>query len=101
MISGYVQLLKAGQDAGSADAARLSTIQEQIARVTTIVQSLLDRTRRPALSLRPLAPGELVTGLAELVRPSLVGHGIELLLEVAPTCRASARIARAVSSRRS
>jgi len=84
VISGYVQLLKARQDAGSPDAARLSTIQEQIARVTTIVQSLLDRTRRPALSLRPLAPAELVWGLAELVRPSLVGHGIELSLEVAP-----------------
>ncbi len=84
VISGYVQLLKAKQDAGSADAARLSTIQEQIARVTTTGQSSLDRTRRPALSLRPLAPGELVTGLAELVRPSLVGHGIELSLEVAP-----------------
>jgi len=84
VISGYVQLLKARQDADSADAARLFTIQEQIARVTAIVQSLLDRTRRPALSLRPLAPGELVTGLAELVRPSLVGHRIELELEVAP-----------------
>jgi signal transduction histidine kinase len=69
VISGYVQLLKAKQDADSPDAARLSTIQEQIARVTAIVQSLLDRTRRPALSLRPLAPAELVSGLAELVRP--------------------------------
>ena len=84
VISGYVQLLKARQPAGSGDAARLATIQEQIARVTTIVQSLLDRTRLPALTLRPLAPGELVAGLAELVRPSLVGHGIELELEVAP-----------------
>ena len=36
------------------------------------------------MTLRPLAPGELVAGLAELVRPSLVGHGIELELEVAP-----------------
>jgi two-component system NtrC family sensor kinase len=84
VISGYVQLLRAKQAPGSADAARLLTIQEQIARVTAIVQSLLDRTRRPALALRPLAPGELVSGLAELIRPSLVGHGIELALEVAP-----------------
>jgi len=84
VISGYVQLLRAKQAAGSPDAARLATIQEQIARVTTIVQSLLDRTRRPALTLRPLAPGELVSGLAELVRPTLLGHGIELTLEVAP-----------------
>ncbi len=84
VISGYVQLLRAKQPRDPADAARLATIQEQIARVTTIVQSLLDRTRRPALTLRPLAPGELVSGLAELVQPSLLGHGIELSLEVAP-----------------
>ncbi|HSD65612.1 MAG TPA: HAMP domain-containing sensor histidine kinase, partial [Vicinamibacteria bacterium] len=43
-----------------------------------------DRTRRPELALRPLAPGEIVESLAELVRPSLVGHGIELGLDVAP-----------------
>jgi two-component system NtrC family sensor kinase len=84
VISGYVQMLRAKQDDGSLDAERLRTIQEQIARVTTIVQSLLDRTRRPVLALRPLAPGELLEGLAELVRPSLVGRGIELGLEVAP-----------------
>jgi two-component system, NtrC family, sensor kinase len=84
VISGYVQMLRGRQEDGSPDAERLRTIQEQIARVTTIVQSLLDRTRRPELVLRPYAPGELLEGLAELVRPSLVGHGIELGLEVAP-----------------
>ncbi len=84
VISGYVQMLRAKQAEGSPDAERLRTIQEQIARVTTIVQSLLDRARRPALALVPLAPGELLEGLAELVRPSLVGRGIELDLEVAP-----------------
>ena len=84
VISGYVQMLRAKQEDGSPDAERLRTIQEQIARVTTIVQSLLDRTRRPELALRPLAPGELLEGLAELVRPSLVGRGIDLLIEVDP-----------------
>ena len=84
VISGYVQMLRAKQDDGSPDAERLRTIQEQIARVTAIVQSLLDQTRRPALALSPLEPGELLEGLAELVRPSLVGHGIDLGLEVAP-----------------
>jgi two-component system NtrC family sensor kinase len=84
VISGYVQLLRAKQVDGSPDAERLRTIQEQIDRVTAIVQSLLDQTRRPALALGPLDPGELLEGLAELVRPSLVGRGIELGLEVAP-----------------
>jgi signal transduction histidine kinase len=84
VMSGYVQMLRATHEDGSPDAERLRTIQEQIARVTAIVQSLLDQTRRPALVLRPLGPGELVEGLAELVRPSLVGRGIELVLEVVP-----------------
>jgi signal transduction histidine kinase len=83
LISGYVQMLQADQDPATPGAQRLRTIQEQIARVTAIVQSLLDRTRRPALTLAPLAPGALVHGLAELVRPSLAGHGIELTLEIA------------------
>jgi signal transduction histidine kinase len=84
VISGYVQLLRAGREDGSPDAERLRTVQEQIGRVTAIVQSLLDGTRRPQLVVRPLAPGELIEGLAELVRPSLVGRGIELALELAP-----------------
>jgi two-component system NtrC family sensor kinase len=84
VISGYVQMLRARQEDGSPDGERLRTIQEQIDRVTAIVQSLLDQTRRPELVLRRYAPGELLEGLAELVRPSLEGHGIELGLEVAP-----------------
>ena len=84
VMSGYVQMLQAKQPDGSPDGERLRTIQDQIARVTAIVQSLLDQTRRPALALGPLAPGEMVEGLAELVRPSLVGRGIDLGLEVAP-----------------
>jgi signal transduction histidine kinase len=84
VISGYVQMLRAKQEEGSPDAERLRTIQEQIARVTAIVQGLLDHTRRPAPALCPLAPGDLVHGLAELVRPSLVESGIELGVEAVP-----------------
>jgi two-component system NtrC family sensor kinase len=84
VISGYVQMLRAKLDPGSPDAQRLRTIQEQIARVTAIVQSLLDRTRRPALARAEVAPADLVEGLAELVRPSLVGRGIQLAVEVGP-----------------
>ncbi|HSD26657.1 MAG TPA: histidine kinase dimerization/phospho-acceptor domain-containing protein, partial [Vicinamibacteria bacterium] len=60
LISGYVQMLRATQEDSSPDAERLRTIQDQIARVTAIVQSLLDQTRRPALVLRTVAPGELL-----------------------------------------
>ncbi len=84
LISGYVQMLRAKHGGASPDGEWLRTIQEQIARVTGIVQSMLDETRRPALALSPLPPGELLKGLAELVRPSLVDRGIELDVEVAP-----------------
>ncbi|HET9314345.1 MAG TPA: ATP-binding protein [Vicinamibacteria bacterium] len=84
VISGYVQLLRARHADGSPDAERLRTVQEQIARVTAIVQSLLDQTRSPALELRPQAPAAIVEGLAELVRPSLVGRGVALEVNVAP-----------------
>ena len=84
VMSGYVQMLRAGQPAGSPVAERLQTVQEQIGRVTEIVKSLLDSTRRSALELREAAPGELLERLAELVRPTLAGAGIELALSVAP-----------------
>jgi signal transduction histidine kinase len=84
LISGYVQMLRAKHEGASPDGEWLRTIQEQIGRVTGIVQSLLDETRRPALALRSLAPGEFLEGLADLVRPSLVGRGIELDVHVAP-----------------
>jgi len=84
LISGYVQMLRAKHEAASPDGEWLRTIQDQIGRVTGIVQSLLDETRRPALALRSLAPGEFLEGLADLVRPSLVGRSIDLDLEIAP-----------------
>ncbi len=84
LISGYVQMLRAKHESASPEGEWLRTIQEQIGRVTGIVQSMLDETRRPALALHPLPPGELLEGLAELVRPSLVDRGIELQLEIAP-----------------
>jgi two-component system, NtrC family, sensor kinase len=84
VMSGYVQMLRAGQPAGSPVAERLQTVQEQIGRVTEIVKGLLDSTRRTALELREAPPGDLLARLAELVRPTLAGAGIELVLSVEP-----------------
>jgi two-component system NtrC family sensor kinase len=84
VISGHVQILRGELEEGSPEAERLGTVQEQIARVTAVVQSLLDRTRRPPPVLRPMAPASLLEGLAELVRPALRGRGIELTLDVEP-----------------
>ncbi len=84
VMSGYVQMLLTRHPEGSPDAERLRTVQEQIARVTAIVQSLLDRTRRPPLVLQPLGPGKLLRDVAELTRPALAAAGIELRVEVEP-----------------
>ena len=84
VMSGYVQMLRAHQPEGSPEATRLAAVLEQIARVTAIVQSLLDGTRRPPLALVPRAPRVLLEGVAELVRPALVDGGVELRVEVEP-----------------
>lgn len=82
VLSGHVQILRAELPSGSPAAERLRTVQEQIGRVTATVQGLLDQARRPALDLRPLAPGAFLERLAELVRPAVGGRGIELQLQV-------------------
>ena len=84
VMSGYVQMLRARQPEGSPEAARLALVQEQIVRVTAIVQSLLDATRRPPLVLVLRAPRVLLESVAELVRPSLVDGRIELRVEAEP-----------------
>ena len=84
VMSGYVQMLRAGEPEGSPAARRLETVQQQIARVTAIVQSLLDKTRRPPLELTAVAPGAALERLAELVRPTLVPARIELSVAVEP-----------------
>jgi two-component system, NtrC family, sensor kinase len=84
LISGYVQMIQADLPAESASAARLRTVQEQIARVTTIVQGLLDQARRPLLEKTEVGAGDLVAGVCELARPSLAAAGIRLRGVVAP-----------------
>jgi signal transduction histidine kinase len=82
LVSGYVQMLLAEQPAGSREAKKLRTVREQIDRVTTIVQGLLDKARRPALDRRATSPAALVAGVAELARPTLAAAHIELSLDV-------------------
>jgi signal transduction histidine kinase len=84
LISGYVQMILEELPAGSTGAARLRTVQEQIARVTTIVQGLLDQARRLALQKRPVPPAELVDSACELARPALEARRISLTRTVPP-----------------
>jgi two-component system NtrC family sensor kinase len=84
LISGYVQMIQADLAADSASAPRLRTVQEQIGRVTTIVQGLLDQARRPRLEKGPVDAGDLVAGVCELARPSLSAAGISMRTAIAP-----------------
>jgi two-component system, NtrC family, sensor kinase len=84
LISGYVQMILEELPPASVAAARLRTVQEQIGRVTVIVQSLLDRARSPVLERRPIPPAELLSAACELAKPTLHSAGIELVLAVEP-----------------
>ena len=70
LISGYVQLLKEELGPASPHLARLAIIEEQIAKVTTTVRTLLDRSRQMGRKTRTTA-GELVTRVVEVMLPSL------------------------------
>ena len=77
LISGYVQLL---QEQPYAD-PRLKVIEDQIAKVTAIVRTLLDRSRQS--SPRELvSPGELIRRVCELARPKLEANGVTLTVSI-------------------
>ena len=75
LISGYVQLLKEELGPATPHAARLAIIEEQIAKVTTTVRSLLDRSRPMGRKTRTSA-GELVSRVIEVMLPNLSAAGI-------------------------
>jgi two-component system, NtrC family, sensor kinase len=82
LISGYVQLMKeqAGGDRRTAD--RLQVVEEQIAKVTAVVRTLLDHARLP--SPRELVdPAELIHRVCELARPKLDAACVRLELAIA------------------
>lgn len=80
LISGYVQLLKEELGARSPHGARLAIIEEQIAKVTSTVRTLLDRSRRGGRRTRTAA-GALVLRVCDVMRPSLAAAGITLNVE--------------------
>lgn len=79
LISGHVQLLReqCGDDAGVT--RRLDVIEEQIAKVTTTVRTLLDRSRPLGPRTRTSAR-ELVARVADAVRPNLEAAHVDLEL---------------------
>jgi signal transduction histidine kinase len=81
LISGYVQLLREELGPDSPHIPRLAIIEEQIAKVTTTVRTLLDRSRQMARKTRTTA-GELVRRVVEVMLPNLeaahIQHEIDL-----------------------
>ena len=81
LISGYVQLLKEELGAESPHAPRLAIIEEQIAKVTSTVRTLLDRSRQMARKTRTTA-GEIVSRVIEVMLPNLEAARIEHELDL-------------------
>jgi two-component system, NtrC family, sensor kinase len=82
LISGYVQMLQAEAAADPQTARRLEIVQEQIAKVASVVRTLLDQSRRPG-ERQSTELGALLSRVAEVAGPKLDASGISLTLDVA------------------
>ena len=83
LISGYVQILQGEASDHPKTAERLAIVQEQIAKVASVVRTLLDHSRRPA-DRAPAAIESLLSRVADVARPKLDASGIALTLDIAP-----------------
>jgi signal transduction histidine kinase len=83
LISGYVQMLQEEASGEPRTARRLETVQEQIAKVTSVVRTLLDQSRRPG-ERAPTDLAAVLSRVAEVARPKLDASGISLTLSVDP-----------------
>jgi signal transduction histidine kinase len=82
LISGYVQMLQEEASGDPKTVRRLETVQEQIAKVASVVRTVLDQSRRPG-ERSPTDLGAVLSRVAEVARPKLDASGISLTLSVA------------------
>jgi len=81
LISGHVQLLRArAQDERMIQ--RLDVIAGQIDRITEIVRSMLDSTRRPVPHFEPIDINSLLAHILDATQPTLVARNVELRTEL-------------------
>jgi len=80
LISGYVQLLKEEVGPGSPLFPRLALIEEQIAKVTATVRTLLDQSRHMGPKTRTTA-AQLVNRVGEVMGPAFDSTKIRLVVE--------------------
>jgi two-component system NtrC family sensor kinase len=83
LVSGYVQMLQADQDAGERVRARLAIVDEQIRRVTSLLRSMLDEVRQPISRTRS-SVSPILARATEIAEPALSRSGIELRVDVDP-----------------
>ncbi len=81
LISGYVQMLQEEAAAEPRTSRRLEIVQEQIDKVSTVVRTLLDHSRRPE-ERRAVDLGALLARVADVAGPKLDASGISLALDV-------------------
>jgi len=77
LISGHVQLLRA-RTTDERVIKRLDVIAGQIERITSIVRSMLDSTRRPKPQLERLDINALLARILDATQPTLAARGVEL-----------------------
>jgi two-component system NtrC family sensor kinase len=82
LISGYVQMLQEDASVDPKTARRLQIVQEQIAKVASVVRSVLDHSRRPG-NRSLIALGPVLSRVADVARPKLDASGISLTLAIA------------------
>jgi signal transduction histidine kinase len=82
LISGYVQMICEDAGVDSLVTRRLEIVQEQIAKVTSIVRAMLDHARRP-MPKEPTDLAELLRRVCDVARPKLDGLGVKLDLTAA------------------
>jgi two-component system, NtrC family, sensor kinase len=81
LISGYVQMIREDEGPDSKVTRRLEIVQEQIAKVTTIVRTMLDHARRPTPK-EETDIGQLVQRVCDVARPRLEAASVRLEVSV-------------------
>jgi signal transduction histidine kinase len=81
LISGHVQLLRARAKDGRV-ITRLDVIAGQIERITNIVRSMLDSTRRPVPQLETVDVNSLLAQILDATQPTLASRNVELHTEM-------------------
>jgi two-component system NtrC family sensor kinase len=89
LISGYVQVIREEEGPRAKITRRLEIVQEQIAKVTSIVRTMLDHARRPTPK-ETTDIAQLVRRVCEVARPKLETAGVRLELSVGDVPRVTA-----------